>query len=436
MTVTGLWLLADSPIPDPLNYFSFRATYVQYTGIVSILMFATAILLALRPKVVEQPLDGLDKMYRLHKWLGIGGLTFAVIHWWLAQGTKWMVSWGWLARQQRRQRGAPDLSGIEQWLHQQRHLAESIGEWAFYGAAVLIVLALIKAFPYYWFHKTHKLLAVVFLALVWHSLILMDSSYWSQPLFWISVALLISASLASILILLKQVGRKRQIQGVIQSLNYYPGVHVIEGSVQLEPGWPGHEPGQFAFVTSEQAEGAHPYTIASAWDEQQHSLTFIVKALGDWTRQLPDRLQVGATVKVEGPYGCFTFKDSPPRQIWIGAGIGITPFVAAMKFRANASQSNAPLQEVDLFHVTSDYDQGAIDKLTADAKAANIRLHLWVTPKDGRLTPDQIRATVTDWQQSSIWFCGPMAFGAALRQDFIGHGLTPQHFHQELFEMR
>ena len=36
-------------------------------------------------------------------------------------------------------------------------------------------------------------------------------------------------------------------------------------------------------------------------------------------------------VTVEGPYGCFDFEDAQPRQVWIGAGIGITPFVARMK---------------------------------------------------------------------------------------------------------
>ena len=432
IAVTGLWLMADSPIPDPLNYFSLRRIYVQYTGIVSIIMFAIAVLLALRPKVIERPLNGLDKMYRLHKWLGIGGLSFAVIHWWLALGSKWMVGWGWLDKPARRQRGAPDFTGIEQWLHQQRGLAESIGEWAFYAAAVLIVLALLKTFPYFWFRKTHKLLAVAFLALAWHSLVLIDSRYWSQPLFWVTAVLVVAGAVASVLVLLGRVGRTRQVNGVIDELNYYPGVKVIEGTVLMEPGWPGHQAGQFAFVTSKEIEGAHPYTIASAWDEERHTLTFIVKSLGDWTQQLPDLLQVGTSVKVEGPYGCFNFEDTLERQIWVGAGIGITPFIAAMKYRV---QNPSP-QEVDLFHTTHDFDQAAIDKLTADAKAANIRLHLWVSSEDGRLTPEQIRALVPGWKDSSIWFCGPLAFGAALRRDFIRHGLAPAHFHQELFEMR
>jgi hypothetical protein len=61
-------------------------------------------------------------------------------------------------------------------------------------------------------------------------------------------------------------------------------------------------------------------------------ITFITKALGDHTRTLHERLKaVGMPVTVEGPYGCFDFDDEKPRQIWVGAGIGITPFVARMK---------------------------------------------------------------------------------------------------------
>ncbi len=432
IAVSGLWVIDESPLPDPLNYFSFRHIYVQYTGFVCIILFSLAMVLALRPRFLEQPLGGLDKMYRLHKWLGIGGLVFAVIHWWLAQGTKWMVAWGWLARPGGRQRGAAQNVGVEQWLHDWRGVAESVGEWAFYGAALLIVLALIKAFPYYRFRKTHKILAVAYLALAWHSLVLIEPGYWGQPLFWLTVLLLAAGAVAAVMILMGRVARRRQVPGVVRSVHYYPGIDVVEGSVEMAPGWPGHKPGQFAFVTSNQSEGAHPYTIASAWDDQTHSLTFIVKALGDWTGKLSEYLHEGLPVRVEGPYGCFDFEDAQPRQIWIGAGIGITPFVAAMKFRASHPQS----MPVDLFHVTSDVDQEAIDKLKADAAAANVRLHLLVSPRDGRLTPQAIREAVPPWREASIWFCGPAGFGVALRQDFIQQGLAAERFHQELFDMR
>jgi predicted ferric reductase len=93
-------------------------------------------------------------------------------------------------------------------------------------------------------------------------------------------------------------------------------------------------------------------------------------------------------------------------------------------------------QAIDLFHVTKDYDQTAIDKLTADAKAANVRIHITITTKDGRLTPEKIQAAVPEWRSASLWFCGPVAFGNSLRKDFLDNGLASTNYHQELFSLR
>lgn len=432
LSLSAAWLLADTPIPDPFTYFSFRAVFVQYTGVIGISVMSVAMLLATRPKWMESRLNGLDKMYRLHKWLGITGLLFSVLHWWWAKGTKWMVGWGWLDRPQRKPPSGEMLSQFETWLRSQRGLAESLGEWVFYGMLILIALALIKAVPYRWFRKTHKLLAVVYLVLVYHSLILLKAEYWTQPLGWVMAALMLGGSVAAVLVLVAGVGRKRRISGEIASLDRYPGVGAIEGSIRMDSGWPGHSPGQFAFVTSSNSEGPHPYTIASAWDPAQPNLTFVIKALGDWTARLGDRLKVGMPVSVEGPYGCFDFNDRQSRQIWIGAGIGITPFIAKMRERAKAPGR----QKIDLFHTTADYDQAAIDKLKTDAAEADVNLHLTVTTKDPRLTPEHIRKVVPDWRSASVWFCGPTAFGQALRDDFVSHGLSAENYHQELFELR
>ncbi|MDO9482748.1 MAG: ferric reductase-like transmembrane domain-containing protein [Hydrogenophaga sp.] len=430
--LTALWLAADTLFPEPFTYFSFRGVFVQFSGVLSIGLMAMAMLLALRPTWLERPLDGLDKMYRLHKWLGVSALVAAVLHWWVAKGTKWMVGWGWLERPVRQPRPEETLGAVEGWLRSQRGLAESIGEWVFYVAAVLIVLALIKRFPYHLFVKTHKWLAAAFLALVYHSTVLTKFDYWTQPVGWVLAALMLAGSIAAVLALLGRIGAGRKVQGTIESLTEYPALRVLETTVRLQSGWPGHAAGQFAFVTSDRSEGAHPYTIASAWRPADGRLTFITKALGDHTSRLRERLKIGMPVTVEGPYGCFDFEDAQPHQIWIGAGIGITPFVARLKHRT----ANPDHRTIDLFHPTADFDQAAIDRLTVDAAAAGVRLHLLVDGQDGRLNGQRIREAVPQWHSASVWFCGPAGFGQALREDFGASGLPADRFHQELFEMR
>lgn len=430
--LTLLWALADSFLPSPLTYFSLRSVMVQYTGIIAMAAMSVAIILAVRPRRVEPLLGGLDKMYRLHKWLGITALVFASVHWVWAKGTKWAVGWGWLTRPAKGG-GPAELGGLEQLLRSQRGLAESLGEWAFYAAVVLIVLALVKRFPYRWFAKTHSLLAVLYLLLVLHTLVLVKFAYWTQPIGIVTALLLLGGSLAALQALFKRIGAQRKVEGEIQRLIEYPELSVLETHIALHDGWPGHQAGQFAFVTSSAAEGAHPYTIASAWNPPQRQISFITKALGDHTRRLPQLLRVGDRVTVEGPYGCFTFEDQKQRQIWIGAGIGITPFVARLKQLALTPDRQ---HSIDLFHPSGEYSAAAMAKLRADAAAAGVRLHLLVGNQNGRLSGERLRHEVADWQAASVWFCGPAGFGRALRDDLLAHGLKPQDFHQELFQMR
>ena len=70
-------------------------------------------------------------------------------------------------------------------------------------------------------------------------------------------------------------------------------------------------------------------------------------------------------------YGCFDFEDIQPSQIWIGGGIGITPFIAAMKHLAEVrcDHRGKSLSEIDLFHSTREYDEAAIAKLVASNAA-------------------------------------------------------------------
>ncbi|WP_257551834.1 ferric reductase-like transmembrane domain-containing protein [Sphingopyxis sp. DBS4] len=432
--VTMLWLLADLSIFRSSGFFAIRNAAVQYSGALAIVCMSVAMMLAIRPRWPEHGLGGLDKMYRLHKWLGIAALVTAIAHWLWAKGPKWAVGWGWLERPSRGPQ-PPASNPVEALFASLRHTAEGLGEWAFYAVVALIAVALIQRIPYRFFYRTHRLLALAYLVLVFHAVILTTFGYWLSPFGLTLAALLACGTGAAILILSRRAGRDRQVFGRIAAIHHYPGVQALETIVDMGEGWPGHRPGQFAFAVSDPAEGPHPYTIASAWREDERRITFITKGLGDHTRRLPEKLRVGQEVRIEGPYGCFTFDDDCARQIWIGGGIGITPFIARMKYLAQSASGSHP--EIDLFHCTAEADDEALGKLQADAAAAHIRLHVLVDARDGRLDGERIRAAVPEWREASLWFCGPLGFGETLRRDFAALGFpVAKRFHQELFAMR
>src|SRR5690554_6807222 len=96
--VSGVWLMSDTLWVSPFAYFPFRKVFVQYSGILAVVMMAVALVLALRLRVLERWVGGLDKVYRLHKWLGIGSLVLATLHWWRSEerrvGKECRCRWG------------------------------------------------------------------------------------------------------------------------------------------------------------------------------------------------------------------------------------------------------------------------------------------------------------------------------------------------------
>jgi len=426
-----LWLLADDLLGAPYEFFALRHSLVNLSGILAVAAMSAGLFLAMRPAFLESFLGGLDKGYRLHKWLGIAALVLSVVHWLWVKAPKWMVGWGWLERPARKAASGEEAGAVLAFLRSQRGLAEQLGEWAFYAVVLLILLALFKRFPYRYFFKTHRLLAVAYLVLVFHSVVLMEADYWATPLGIVMALLLLAGSLCAVLALLRRIGGSRRVVGSIEALELHRDNRVLGIDIRLQERWPGHQAGQFAFVTFDPAEGPHPFTISSAWRDNGH-LRFNVKGLGDYTASLPQSLRVGDPVVVEGPYGRFDFAAGKPRQIWVAGGIGITPFIACLQSLALQPEG----QEIDLFYSTAAPDEGFIERLQQLAGQAGVRLHVLVSGRDERLTGERLRQRVPDWQTADVWFCGPASFGRALRESLTACGLAAADFHQELFEMR
>ena len=434
IVLTALWLWADNIITTPLTFLPARESLMNYTGIIAISVMSVGMIIAIRPARLEPFFGGLDKMYRLHKWLGISALTFSVVHWAIKQSPGWLSGLGLITLPPRGPRGARAVVegfSMQQTLGSLRGVAEFIGEWSFYVAAVLMVLALVKYFPYRLFFKTHHFLIFLYLLLVFHAVVLMKFAYWSSVIGVLTGVLMLAGSAAALGILFKQTGKDRRAVALVEALEYHPDSKVLKVAVKLKDRWLGHEAGQFAFATFTPDEAPHPFTISSAWTGDGR-MFFLIKELGDYTQTLAAKLKVGDTVKLEGPYGQFNFKHPKPRQIWVAGGIGITPFVARMKALAAANDGKA----VDLIFCVSELDEKGLNYIQQDATAAGVNLHILYDKRDGRLNAERLCEMMPDWQNASIWFCGPAAFGDQLQADLAARGLNSGDFHREMFSMR
>ena len=430
--IIGVWLPSESgTFSTAPDFRSIRQATIQFTGLLAMGFMSAAMVLALRLRWIDRLSQGLDKSYRLHKWCGIAALAAAVLHWLVIEALDVLIDLESVSHSPRQGGAGPARVPLFRISHDVREFAEGLGEWAFYALIALSCVALVSRIPYRFFHATHRAMAVVFVLVACHTLLLTRQVYWLQPIGWLILVLLFGGLMAAAASIRGRIGTHRCAVGRVGSIEVLEGVRVTHVEVELQSDWPGHQAGQFAYVTFDPREGAHPFTIASSWRDDGRML-FLIKASGDYTERLPRTLRVGDRVRIEGPYGGFNFEGSPRRQIWIGAGIGITPFVARLQSLATKSDG----REIDLIHCTSDVDEKALNRLRASAAAAGVRLHVLVDRVDGLLDGARLRQMIPDWASANIWFCGPSAFGDTLRGDLLAHGLDSSRFVREFFEMR
>jgi len=400
---------------------------LNLTGLLTISLMSLAMVLATRPAWLERPLGGLDRIYRLHKWSGILAGTFAMLHWLVEMADdpiKALFGKG----------GRLNKDGFSAFAEPIRDLGEDLGEWAFYVLLAMIVLTLWKHFSYRLWRPLHRAMPALYLLLAFHSVVLAPASYWIQPIGLLLALLLAAGTVASVLSLTGRIGRSRQVSGSIISVQN-PSPDIIEVSCRLNEGWNGHRPGQFALVTFDTGEGHHPFTIASA-ERGDRSVTFAIKALGDYTRTLSRRLIVGSPVQVEGPYGRFQLgrANTHAQQIWIAGGIGITPFLAWLE--SLQSEATTPVR-ADLHYRmqdrTSDPFVPRLQELCA--MLPEVRLHLH-DRQSAPLNAEALALGQDGTKRAEVWFCGPRGLGESLRHGLHQAWSGSLRFHQEAFEMR
>lgn len=433
LSATALYLVSLTDVERTLAPWALRKSVLYYTGIMSFFAMTIGVILAMRMRFVEKWVGGLDTHYRLHKWLGISAALFALAHW-LSKKYKWLIELGIYDRSDfATPRGTTDFFQHTNFFKPLEDLAKDLGEWSLYALLILAVLAVWKKFPYRYFFKTHRILALIYLILAFHTLALFGKMNWLSPIGFFVAVLLAMGVPAALVSLFKKIGASHRASGLISQVKLHEDGKVTEVEVTLTTPWEGHKEGQFAFVTFDAKEGHHPFTLSSSWKDDAR-LTFHIKQLGDYTRTLSHTLKVGDTVTIEGPYGRFDFAAHRGPQIWIAGGIGITPFLSRLE--ALARENGASAQPITLFYSARDSDHALIKLVEQLTRQAKIPLHLSLSGKTPALTAHTVHTLVPALTECSVWFCGSAGFGESIKQGLIKEGLSGSHFHQELFEMR
>ena len=381
----------------------------QYFGVCALITMSFVQVFATRITGLETVFGSMDRIYVLHKWLAILAMLLMLLH----------------------DTIDADMDGLgrETTLSE---LGETLGEISLYGFLILVTLSIATFVPYHLWKFTHKFMGALFAAGAIHFILIQKPMALTDPVALYTIAFCLIGVVAYIYTLLPT--------GIAKGWRSYSVSHVENtgGSlaVTLSPSGNGHKhrAGQFAFLEFDAAgiSEIHPFTISQA-PNNDRTLRFTIKNLGDFTGSLELQLAFGTKAKVSRPFGHFHLQHGKTEQVWIAAGVGITPFVA---WSQALREGDGPAHL--FFCVTSQTDAPHLQEIEAITNAkSNLTLHVIESRVSGRLNADQIAATVAGPKNKvSIAFCGPKPMREALLNQLAEAGFARKRFRYEEFEIR
>lgn len=188
-------------------------------------------------------------------------------------------------------------------------------------------------------------------------------------------------------------------------------------------------PGQFFFFTflgDGITRESHPYTVCST--AGQKTMKIMVKALGDYTRDLYEKLSHGATALIEGPYGRFDFRHETNGQVWIAGGVGIAPFLSWVR-----NLKDRPVElKTDLYYcVNTENEAIYLDEFKDfETQCPGFTTHLICADREGFLNA----CDIPDLTQKALFICGPKEMRQKLLNECKGMNVPECKIHFEDFD--
>lgn len=195
--------------------------------------------------------------------------------------------------------------------------------------------------------------------------------------------------------------------------------------LQANRHWSGFQAGQYVPVIVE-IDGRRQqrcYSLSGTVDRAQLRITVKRQPGGRVSNHLHEHLQVGDVLSLGEPAGEFILpQDRADTFLLVGAGSGVTPLMAQLLQLRDAGHAG-PVHFVQVCRTSQDVIFGAELAALANTWPA-LRLHLHVTARDGRLSPERLMRQIPDYAEHQLMLCGPAAFMSALRDAWQAQGLA------------
>jgi predicted ferric reductase len=401
--------------PENDGRANFERQYAgEIIGSINIVLMAFALFLSTRPKWAEPYFGGLDKMYVTHRQLATAALLLIFVH----VLTVPISLSGWA-------------------------LGNYLAVIAFIG---IVSIALVSLAPrvaflnkltggtYEGWKNLKKYIGIFFILAFIHSLTIGHPLNAFIAINWVQLFFILGA--VSYLYT-EFFGRffKKYLPYKVEAVKH-PNATTTEVTMRAKKATIKRQrAGQFLFVNfpgDRTLNESHPFTISSAPHED--ALRVTVKASGDYTRYLFDRLQPNMDAVIEGAYGMFDYKTGAQKQIWIAGGIGLTPFLSFIR-----DMNGSLAHNVDFYYTVRHSEEALfVDEIeSAAAKNPRLKVHIRYSTTDGSLTvEDIIKNTNGKLSDYHIYLCGPFPMIQAFEKKFLALGVPKNNIHYEEFNFR
>lgn len=396
---------------------AWMASVGQTSALIGLAMFSVSLVLISRIPFLEPYFGGLDRIWQAHRHLGIVGFSLMLIHP-LALAARFVPL------------SVSDAATFL--LPSTSDLPKTLGIIALLLTMNIIGATLFAHWRYGVLLRTHKLLGIVFMLGVIHALLIPSDINSNPVLAAYSIGLAFCGMSAYLYrtVFARAIPRHHYVVKDVRLLS----PHITQVTLNPVETPLSFTPGQFVFVSFKDrrvGSEVHPFSISSAPHERELRLT--IKALGDWTRTVP-QLANGVAVSVEGPFGGFTgAKAETTSEVWVAGGIGITPFLS----RARALAQTGTTQHIDFYYTAQTRDELLFlpELLGIASRHPTMRVIPHVAKEEGLLTAVKMQETSGTLGARDIFVCGPPLMMRSIIRQCRELGVRSSRIHAEEFSM-
>lgn len=203
-------------------------------------------------------------------------------------------------------------------------------------------------------------------------------------------------------------------------------------------GDPAFQPGQYALLSLPGVDGARVYSMSNLGDDGEWHFQIRRVPGGAATSLLFDRLGVGDTVRMDGPYGLAHLRaDSPRDLVLIAGGSGLSPMASIARGALRATDRQISVYfggrgpaDTTAAHFLAGLAPGRLSLTTGISDPA--QAEGW-TGRTGFVHDLAIADLGEGLRDREIYFAGPAAMAQAISTALHGLGVPREQIHYDEF---